>query len=129
RRGTRAGTRHLTVGPLPHTLALFARQEDRLLSTHNQTIYRRIRLIFVPTFQSIMSKQSIPTGAPGELGYYFPAEFAPHEATWLSWPHKEASWPGKIEAIYPYYSAFVKELTRGEQVRINVVDEGMKQSA
>jgi agmatine deiminase len=76
-----------------------------------------------------MSKQSIPTGAPGELGYYFPAEFAPHEATWLSWPHKEASWPGKIEAIYPFYSAFVKELTRGELVRINVVDEAMKQSA
>jgi hypothetical protein len=26
---------------------------------------------------------------------YFPAEFAPHTATWLSWPHKEESWPGK----------------------------------
>ena len=37
---------------------------------------------------------------PGEQGYYFPAEFAKHSATWLSWPHKEASWPGKIETIY-----------------------------
>ncbi|HEX5025468.1 MAG TPA: hypothetical protein VFV68_09350, partial [Agriterribacter sp.] len=33
---------------------------------------------------------------PKKLGYYFPAEFAPHCATWLSWPHKEASWPGKL---------------------------------
>ena len=63
---------------------------------------------------------------PREDGYYFPAEFAPHTATWLSWPHKEASWPGKIAAIYPFYSQFVKELTRGEKVCINVADEAMK---
>ena len=63
---------------------------------------------------------------PKQLGYIFPAEFAPHIATWLSWPHKEASWPGKIDSIYPYYTAFIKELTRGELVRINVNDEAMK---
>ena len=66
---------------------------------------------------------------PRELGYYFPAEFEKHVATWLSWPHKEASWPGKIDAIYPGYTAFIKELTRGELVRINVADEAMKQFA
>ncbi len=66
---------------------------------------------------------------PQSLGYYFPAEFAPHVATWLSWPHKEASWPGKIEAIYPYYSQFIKELALSEKVRINVADEAMKQFA
>ncbi len=63
---------------------------------------------------------------PKDLGYYFPAEFALHEATWLSWPHKEASWPGKIETIYPYYSQFVKELALSEKVFINVNDEAMK---
>jgi len=63
---------------------------------------------------------------PRQLGYYFPAEFDRHSATWLSWPHKEASWPGKIHAIYPYYSQFVKELTRGEKVCINVGDEAMR---
>ena len=66
---------------------------------------------------------------PRDLGYYFPAEFAPHLATWLSWPHKQASWPGKIESIYPSYSRFVKELTKGEKVRINVTDERMKSFA
>src|SRR5450432_3931215 len=63
---------------------------------------------------------------PKEKGYYFPAEFAPHVATWLSWPHKEASWPGKIHTIYPSYTKFIKELAKGELVRINVADEAMK---
>lgn len=62
-------------------------------------------------------------------GYFFPAEFHPHVATWLSWPHKEASWPGKIDAIYPYYSQFVKYLAMSELVRINVADEVMKAAA
>lgn len=52
-----------------------------------------------------------------------------HEATWLSWPHKEASWPGKIDEIYPNYSLFVKYLAQSEKVRINVVDAAMKESA
>ncbi|HTL09934.1 MAG TPA: agmatine deiminase family protein [Chitinophagaceae bacterium] len=63
---------------------------------------------------------------PKSLGYYFPGEFAPHTATWLSWPHKEASWPGKIHTIYPSYCKFIKELTKGERVCINVRDEAMK---
>ncbi|HEY4290638.1 MAG TPA: agmatine deiminase family protein [Puia sp.] len=61
-----------------------------------------------------------------EAGYYFPAEFSRHAATWLSWPHKEASWPGKIQSIYPHYSLFIKELAKGETVCINVPDEAMK---
>jgi agmatine deiminase len=63
---------------------------------------------------------------PKDLGYTFPAEFAPHSATWLSWPHKEESWPGKIDTIFPYYSRFIRELTKGEKVCINVADEAMK---
>jgi len=63
---------------------------------------------------------------PKAAGYYFPAEFHRHAATWLSWPHKEASWPGKIHTIYPYYSQFINELVKGEDVCINVRDEAMK---
>ena len=65
---------------------------------------------------------------PKELGYYFPAEFAKHDATWLSWPHKEASWPGKIQTIYPVYAQFIKLLAEGEQVNINVVNDNMKET-
>jgi len=66
---------------------------------------------------------------PQQQGFFFPAEFEKHSATWLSWPHKEASWPGKIEAVFPVYSQFVKFVAEGERVNINVVDEAMKQKA
>jgi agmatine deiminase len=45
---------------------------------------------------------------------------------WLSWPHKEASWPGKIETIFAPYSQFIKEVAKGQKVNINVADEAMK---
>ncbi|HYF70512.1 MAG TPA: agmatine deiminase family protein [Ohtaekwangia sp.] len=71
----------------------------------------------------------MPEKTPKELGYHFPAEFAKQSAMWLSWPHKEASWPGKIETIYPVYAQFIKLVSEGQQVNINVVDEAMKQKA
>jgi agmatine deiminase len=63
---------------------------------------------------------------PKQNGFFFPAEWHPHTATWLSWPHKEESWPGKIGLIYPRYCEFIKVLTEGELVRINVCDEQMQ---
>lgn len=70
---------------------------------------------------------SIDSRSPRELGYHFPAEWENHESTWLSYPHNEVSWPGKIHTIYPYYHQFIKEVARGEIVNINVLDESMKQ--
>src|SRR6201986_2878138 len=58
-------------------------------------------------------------------GFHFPAEWHQHTATWLSWPHKEESWPGKIVTIYQPYCEFIKVLTEDELVRINVKDEQM----
>ncbi len=66
---------------------------------------------------------------PKQQGYVFKAEWAQHEATWLSWPHKEASWPGKIASIYQPYCQFIKAIAKGEKVRINVKDLAMKASA
>lgn len=66
---------------------------------------------------------------PKSLGYKFPAEWERHEATWLSWPHKEASWPGKLDAIFSQYAQFIKILSLSERVRINVLDEAMKSFA
>ncbi|MFM9909414.1 MAG: agmatine/peptidylarginine deiminase [Chitinophagaceae bacterium] len=79
-----------------------------------------------PNFPNFSTSKLSGSITPQQLGYYFPAEFAPHAATWLSWPHKEASWPGKIHTIYPYYCQFIKELIKGERVCINVNDEVMK---
>ena len=66
---------------------------------------------------------------PAEAGYYFPAEFALHTATWLSWPHNPDTWPGKIETIYPSYAQFIRTLTAGEFVHINVADAQMEMNA
>lgn len=60
---------------------------------------------------------------PAALGYAMPAEWEPHEATWLSWPHKEASWPGKFEPVPAIFAELAKRLTESELVRINVADE------
>jgi len=74
--------------------------------------------------------EAIKNGAtPKSLGYTFPAEFAKQEATWLSWPHKEASWPGKLDSIYPSYIEFIKVLTKSQRVCINVVDKEMQTKA
>lgn len=66
---------------------------------------------------------------PKDLGYFFPAEWAPHAATWLSWPHNENSWPGKLQEIYPHYSEFIRVISLGERVCINVSNAKMQEEA
>jgi agmatine deiminase len=61
-------------------------------------------------------------GSPAALGYRMPAEWEPHAATWLSWPHKEASWPGKLARIPPIWVEMVRALADGEAVNILVND-------
>ena len=62
---------------------------------------------------------------PREQGFFMPAEWARHEATWLTYPKNPDSWPGKIETIYPSYHLFVKTLAESEVVHVNVDDEAM----
>ena len=57
---------------------------------------------------------------PLEDGFHFPAEWEPHEATWLTYPHSDDSFPGKLEEVYPLYMRFVAEIAKSEKVRINV---------
>ena len=61
-----------------------------------------------------------PTSA--SLGFRMPAEWEPHEATWIAWPHQRADWPGKFSPIPWVYAEIVRHLARGEQVRILVND-------
>jgi agmatine deiminase len=58
-----------------------------------------------------------------------PAEWEPHEATWLAWPHNREDWPGKFAAITWVYCEIVRKLARVERVRILVQDEELEQSA
>lgn len=63
---------------------------------------------------------------PKGQGFVFPAEWEKQDALWLSWPHKEESWPGKIETIYAPYSRFIQLVAEDQYVRINVANEEMK---
>jgi agmatine deiminase len=60
--------------------------------------------------------------APSARGYRLPAEWAPHEATWLSWPHNRDSWPGVFAGVEPAMVEFVRALADCEPVYINVLD-------
>jgi agmatine deiminase len=55
---------------------------------------------------------------PAALGYAMPAEWEPHRATWLAWPHNRDTWPGKFEPIVPAYERMVRTLSRYEPVHI-----------
>ncbi len=59
---------------------------------------------------------------PAAAGYSMPAEWQPHQCTWLSWPHNRESWPGKFEPVEPAMARFVAALSRSEPVRVNVLD-------
>lgn len=51
-----------------------------------------------------------------------PAEWEPHVATWLTWPHNVESWPGAFESIPGVWAQLVAALTPGEHVHILVND-------
>lgn len=51
-----------------------------------------------------------------------PAEWEPHAATWLAWPHYHGDWPGKFEPIPWVYAEIVRNLARHERVEIIVND-------
>ena len=59
---------------------------------------------------------------PAELGFRMPAEWEPHEATWLAWPHERTDWPGKFAPIPWVYGDIVGKLSRVERVRILTED-------
>jgi agmatine deiminase len=49
-----------------------------------------------------------------------PAEWEPHGATWLAWPHRRSDWPGKFAAIPWVYAEIVRKIAPGEIVRLIV---------
>jgi agmatine deiminase len=51
-----------------------------------------------------------------------PAEWARHDATWLAWPHARGDWPGRFGPIPWVYAEIVRNVTRGETVRLLVQD-------
>ncbi|MCX7819554.1 MAG: agmatine deiminase family protein [Kiritimatiellae bacterium] len=49
-----------------------------------------------------------------------PAEWEPHAATWLCWPHSRKDWPGKLAAVQWDFGEIVRRLVPSELVCIMV---------
>jgi agmatine deiminase len=66
--------------------------------------------------------------APFQLGFRMPAEWEPHAATWLAWPHEKTDWPGKFAPIPWVYADIVRHLSQVERVRILVANVGAERT-
>ncbi len=68
-----------------------------------------------------MTRENAGLPAP-QTNYRMPAEWEPHEATWLGWPHELTDWPGKFAPIPWAFAEIVRHLVRVE--RVNLLVEG-----
>jgi agmatine deiminase len=64
-----------------------------------------------------------PLTTLADAGLLMPAEWEPHAATWLAWPHNAADWPGKFEVIPWIYGEMARKITVGERLRLIVRHE------
>ena len=66
---------------------------------------------------------------PNDLQYRMPAEWAPHAATWIAWPHNPEDWPNKFQPIPWVYCEIVRHLSQVEDVHILVNDRAAEKRA
>ena len=64
-----------------------------------------------------------------ENRYRMPAEWEPHAATWLAWPHYKLDWPGKFEPIPWVFAEIIRYLSRDERVELIVKDAAAEKLA
>ena len=63
------------------------------------------------------------------MNYRMPAEWEPHRATWISWPHHEPDWPGKLGPIPWVYAEIARVIAEHEPVDILCHSEDVRDSA
>jgi agmatine deiminase len=56
--------------------------------------------------------------APAKSGWRMPAEWEPHQATWIAWPHNRSDWPGRFGPIPWVFADIVRHLHEVEEVHI-----------
>jgi agmatine deiminase len=66
---------------------------------------------------------------PAELGFALPAEWEPHAATWLAWPHTRSDWPGKFAIIPWIYGEMIRKISAGENIHLIIRHNKDKQFA
>jgi agmatine deiminase len=87
-----------------------------------------LRLRFIYHLEAVFIVSEINLfKTPKDLGFVFPAEWRPHRATWLTFPHNDSSWQGdKLAKMRPQYLQFIKAISQGENVGIVANDENLK---
>ena len=71
----------------------------------------------------VTAPPALPSPPPHSLGYRMPAEWERHQATWLTWPHCEETWPGRLETVVEPYVRMIDALRQSETVHINTLSE------
>jgi agmatine deiminase len=79
--------------------------------------------------RALFSSEDSSGAARREPAFLMPAEWEPHAATWLAWPHNRSDWPGKYEPIPWVYAEIVRHIAAGELVHIVVNDRAWEQKA
>ena len=75
------------------------------------------------------SPRAGPAPTPLALGYHMPAEWEPHAATWLAWPHEPSDWPGKFDAVPWVIAEIARHLQSAERIRLIVRNRGERARA
>jgi len=65
---------------------------------------------------------------PSQLGFYMPAEWRAHEATWLSWPKDPETWPERVPQVQEIFLQMTTALAPNETVNLLVDDEATEES-
>jgi agmatine deiminase len=76
-----------------------------------------------------MRKARASGQTPAALGFRMPAEWEPHAATWLAWPHNARDWPGKFGAIPWAFAEIIRAIAKCERVRLIVKDAAHEAAA
>lgn len=82
-----------------------------------------------PAQNSSTKVPNVPPQLRDVGSYRMPAEWEPHAATWLAWPHYKNDWPGKFEPIPWVYAEIIRNLARHERVELIVNDAASEKSA
>ena len=69
------------------------------------------------------------SNTPNQPSFRMPAEWEPHAATWIAWPHNPEDWPGKFQPIPWVYAEIVRHLSLSEDVHILVNNEDAERRA
>jgi len=76
-----------------------------------------------------MTGRTIMQGSPASNGFRMPAEWEPHAATWIAWPHNRRDWPGKMAPVHWVYGEIARKVTPSENLRILVNTSAHEQQA